>query len=95
MTIHSFFYSAGICEVHFCDDDIIHKRSAASLRLGASPCYNLPKQYYFHQTPRKLPTVRAPLPKKVHHASIAQSEKSFKCLSENLKSKSFVTVQDT
>jgi len=35
MTIYSLFCSTSICEIHFCDDDIIHKGSAVSAHAVA------------------------------------------------------------
>ena len=81
--------SAGICAIHFDKEsiEIIGKRRR--LKLGAKPCYNLPKSSMFFQTPqRKPPAVRPRYQfETIQHKTLKDVRQSYRRLNPTLQEK--------
>lgn len=72
------FSRAQICDRHFRPEDIIAAGASGKrrLKLGATPCLNLPKKSAsFSSPPRKEPAPRNAVDKKLYYQNVARLKK--------------------
>lgn len=88
-----FYFSAGICEIHFNVEDIIEKGKMKYLKQGAVPHHFLPKQTPLTSTTERRVLVKVmPETNVQRYKSVKQIEKAYHLLSESIKGLAIIHI---